>query len=461
VVVSRTFNDANELSTSGDGSGTTTYMYDDNGNLTAISPPNAGPVTAYSYDQRNMLVTAALGSELQAGYVYDGQGNRLQQVDYTGTEPITTSYTNDIIGLTQVLVADDGTGQVNNLFGLDLIHQDDGSQTLTLLADGLGSVRTEMSGGVVNATTTYEPYGEYLSQQGTSGSAYGFTGEQEDSATGLLYLRARYFAPYLNRFLTADSIVPDFANPRSLNPYAYAFNNPSNLTDPEGLCPAPLPENGYYGDGGVICFAGFIPTAYSEGPFGLVFEGDDRWFTPNGSEEDSRAWFWIDVDTGDVIRYFVHPTTAVNDLPEIFGRQGGQCNGRRCTYPQPEWRTWYVSTLLEESGIILFSYSFFCSHPLCYALPGPEGSLIFIPGDRSFYASGIAEEFPNLEAYYWENGTFKNTIFQINNYTEAELNADMGSLATAMNMYGGLPFGELACWLETLPWWYYRGSVGH
>jgi hypothetical protein len=83
-----------------------------------------------------------------------------------------------------VLVADDGTSQVYNLYGLDLISQDSGSDVRTLLVDGLGSVRTEMVGTVVDTATTYSPYGEVLKQAGTSGTDYGFTGEQEDSATG-------------------------------------------------------------------------------------------------------------------------------------------------------------------------------------------------------------------------------------------------------------------------------------
>ncbi|MCA9993977.1 MAG: hypothetical protein KDE29_23515, partial [Anaerolineales bacterium] len=61
--------------------------------------------------------------------------------------------------------------------------------TRVLLADGLGSARVEMVGGVVETTTTYEPYGKLLAQTGSSGTTYGFTGEQEDAATGLVYLR--------------------------------------------------------------------------------------------------------------------------------------------------------------------------------------------------------------------------------------------------------------------------------
>lgn len=83
---------------------------------------------------------------LQAAYVYDGANDRLQQVDYTSGTPVTTTYTNDVVGLTQVLVADDGTSQVVNLFGLDLVKQDSGAEVRTLLGDGLGSVRLEMVG---------------------------------------------------------------------------------------------------------------------------------------------------------------------------------------------------------------------------------------------------------------------------------------------------------------------------
>jgi RHS repeat-associated protein len=234
--VERFFNDANQLTTSVDASGTTTYTYDLNGNLTAISPPNAGPATAYAYDQRNLLTSATLVGQPLADYLYDGQGNRLQQVDYTGAQPIMTTYTNDIVGLSQVLVADDGTAQVVNLFGLDLIHQDDGGQTLTLLADGLGSVRGEMAGGTVQSITTYEPYGNLLAQEGTSGTVYGFTGEQEDNATGLLYLRARYYSPALKVFQSRDPWQGTGWRPETLNYYVYAGDNPVVYTDPSGRC---------------------------------------------------------------------------------------------------------------------------------------------------------------------------------------------------------------------------------
>ena len=185
--VSRAFDAANRLQTSVDATaGTTSYIYDDNGNLTEVYPPgsdgqNPVGVLRYDYDQRNLMVNHEVNPDgtawvVQAAYVYDGANDRLQQVNYTSGTPVTTTYSNDVAGLTQVLVADDGTEQVHNLFGLDLISQDSGSEVRTLLVDGLGSVRVEMVAGVVETATTYEPYGEVLQQTGTSGTVYGFTG---------------------------------------------------------------------------------------------------------------------------------------------------------------------------------------------------------------------------------------------------------------------------------------------
>jgi len=210
------FNKANQLIDSEDDLGTTEDKYNDNGKLEQILPPGATPgnptsAIAYEYDQRNLMTgskTNPTGSGWvdQAGYVYDGAGSRVQQLDYTGDPTITTTYINDILGLTQVLVADDGTNEVYNLFGLDLISQDSGGEIRGLLADGLGSVRTEMVVGDVEAVITYSPYGNPLEQTGTSDTTYGFTGEEYNDSTGLLYLRARYYSPYIYRLLTPDPI---------------------------------------------------------------------------------------------------------------------------------------------------------------------------------------------------------------------------------------------------------------
>jgi RHS repeat-associated protein len=205
--------------------GTTEYVHDANGNLIGIHLPDIITWLLYDYNQRNLLVehstmVLGVGVETLAQFVYDGDGNRLQQLEITGNMTTTITYTNDILGLSQVLVSDDGTTQTTNLFGLDLISQDDSTETRYLLPDGLGSVRVEMVGSSVETATTYAPYGSLLARTGSSGTVYGFTGEQYDAATSLLYLRARYHNPALKIFISVDPFPGWQNSPASQHPYS-------------------------------------------------------------------------------------------------------------------------------------------------------------------------------------------------------------------------------------------------
>ncbi|VAW43107.1 hypothetical protein MNBD_CHLOROFLEXI01-4638, partial [hydrothermal vent metagenome] len=213
------------------------------GNLVQILPPGINPGEAgeqlYSFNQRNLLTQYQVGAgssvyNTLAEYSYDGGSNRLQQIDSSGTTPTTTTYTNDNVALSQVLVSNDGTTTTYNLFGLDLIQQDDGSQTRTLLVDGLGSARVEMVGNTIENTTTYEPYGKLLTQTGSSGTTYGYTGEQYDTAASLVYLRARYYNPNLKVFMSRDPFKGSAKLPASQHPYSYVHNNPNRYIDPSG-----------------------------------------------------------------------------------------------------------------------------------------------------------------------------------------------------------------------------------
>jgi RHS repeat-associated protein len=103
------------------------------------------------------------------------------------------------------------------------------------LHDGLGSVR-QLSDAQGNIVQRYEhsPFGEVLAAQGQRPSALQYTGEQNDLATGLIYLRARWYDPATGRFTTRDPFPGLAALPQTLHPYVYALNNPINLKDPSG-----------------------------------------------------------------------------------------------------------------------------------------------------------------------------------------------------------------------------------
>jgi len=79
-------------------------------------------------------------------------------------------------------------------------------------------------------------YGDCRFSQGTLGTDKRFTGQRLDN-TGLYYYGARYYDPTIGRFISADTIVPNPADPQSLNRYSYCINNPLKYTDPSGHWP--------------------------------------------------------------------------------------------------------------------------------------------------------------------------------------------------------------------------------
>jgi hypothetical protein len=51
--------------------------------------------------------------------------------------------------------------------------------------------------------------------------------------------KARFYSPYINRFLQPDTIIPDLSNPQSWDRYSYVTNRPVNFSDPTGHRCAP------------------------------------------------------------------------------------------------------------------------------------------------------------------------------------------------------------------------------
>jgi RHS repeat-associated protein len=218
-----TYDNANRLTNVG----AITYTWDNNGNLLADG------VYTYTYDSANRPTTIInQQSPITNTFFYNGDGARLKQT-VNGTP---TTYTVDLAaGLTQVLV--DVTSGVTNTYeyGNGRIAQNNsGSGTNYFLGDALGSVRQLTdSNGNVTLTKSYQPYGGMLSSSGSGSSAYGFTGEWMDN-TGLMYLRARYYAPGVGRFISKDSWAGDYNRPLTLNRWNYSLSNPINYTDPTG-----------------------------------------------------------------------------------------------------------------------------------------------------------------------------------------------------------------------------------
>jgi RHS repeat-associated protein len=102
---------------------------------------------------------------------------------------------------------------------------------------GSASLATDATGGVTSEMRYY-PYGE--TRSGTMDTDRRYTGQRWEAGIGLYDYNARYYDPALGRFVQADTIIPNFANPQSLNRYTYVYNRSLVFADQSGHFPWPL-----------------------------------------------------------------------------------------------------------------------------------------------------------------------------------------------------------------------------
>lgn len=216
-------------------SGAITYRYDNSGNLVVRRDGETRKSTEYEYDMDNRLVTVRGAKKIR--YTYDGLGNRIKRE--AGGE--TSFYLNDpSTGLPQTFVVFDKVGQATAQYLLAdsrLGERDGAGKTLYYLGDRMGTIRFVLNErGQIEKECKYSAFGQPLSSEHDGQSRVcGYGGESWDEDAGLLYLRQRYYDPTIGRFISADPFRGDLSNPRSLNRYVYASNDPINRRDPSGL----------------------------------------------------------------------------------------------------------------------------------------------------------------------------------------------------------------------------------
>jgi RHS repeat-associated protein len=140
-------------------------------------------------------------------------------------------------GLNPVQEKNGATVTANLLTGLgidEFFTRTDSVGVRSLLPDALGSTVALGDGtGTLQTQYTYEPFGITTQTGVASTNSYKYTG-REDDGTALMYYRARYYQPRLQRFISED---PVGFNGGSFSLYAYVSNNPIKLIDPSGLSP--------------------------------------------------------------------------------------------------------------------------------------------------------------------------------------------------------------------------------
>ena len=179
----------------------------------------------------NAASTYGISGTLTETYNYDALGNRIAKT----TDGVKTEYLIDYsTGYAQVLRATTAADTIFYTRGFELISRKDATRELWYLTDGGGSVRclTDSTGSVTDSLV-FDAFGNTVSRAGQTGDSYGFQGEQQD-ATGLYYLRARYMNPATGSFTQMDTYGGSLSDPMSLHKYLFANANPVKYRDPSG-----------------------------------------------------------------------------------------------------------------------------------------------------------------------------------------------------------------------------------
>lgn len=186
-------------------------------------------------------------------FIYSGGERIVKSVEIDGGTPRFTVDVFDSLRLKDAHFDETGgdyerTAATENVYAAGMAHvvyapNLPGSPLHVFLTAGdhLGStsvVIDKESGELVEAVS-YQAYGatdsDYRpSRWGSFREDFRFTGKEEDVETGLQYFGARYYSPYLNRFISPDPLtVHGMAG--DMNPYAYVSGRAMNATDPFGL----------------------------------------------------------------------------------------------------------------------------------------------------------------------------------------------------------------------------------
>jgi RHS repeat-associated protein len=217
--------------------------YDDVGSIVVQATPTGSRQYSYFADGSIRTITDTLGSA--AGFRYDAFG-RIQELDVTSS--VSTDTRRDR-RYGELLAWRDAT--INGSPASVLSRKVPGPDGFLATRRGaggpwvfeFGEMRgnrffTDESGAFVQ-DVDYQPYGKATSTGAQPGSLL-YSSEQWNQgdlleAFGISQLGARLYDPAIGRFLSRDPLlIPRTA--ATTNPYAFADNDPVNLSDPTGLC---------------------------------------------------------------------------------------------------------------------------------------------------------------------------------------------------------------------------------
>jgi RHS repeat-associated protein len=198
----------------------TTTSYDQAGNMTQYG------TATYAYDALNMLTRSTFDG-LTRHYIYSASDERIGTIEVSASGTRSEWTIRDAGGQVLRRFSKESTGewkwQEDYIYrGAQMLAAEvpDSTKTHHFHLDHLGTPRLITgNGGVELSRHNYHPFGVEIASTSTSGTATArekkqFTGHERD-AESLDYMHARFYAPYMGRFLSVDPVRNDrLATPR-------------------------------------------------------------------------------------------------------------------------------------------------------------------------------------------------------------------------------------------------------
>jgi RHS repeat-associated protein len=213
-------------------SGSTTYAYTANGELTAKNA--GGLLTTYQYDALGNLTSVALPDGAQIKYLVDGQNRRIGK-KRNGALVKGFLYQDQLKPIAEL----NGAGQIVSRFIYathdnvpDLMLR--GGVTYRIVTDHLGSPRLVVNSatGAVVQRIDYDEFGQVVNDTHPGFQPFGFAGGLYDPETRLVRFGARDYDAETGRWTAKDPIL---FNGGDSNLYNYVGNDPINSRDVTGL----------------------------------------------------------------------------------------------------------------------------------------------------------------------------------------------------------------------------------
>jgi RHS repeat-associated protein len=210
---------------------TATFTYDKAGNTTAVSGGTDGGQTL-TWNDQGKLATDTTGAGTTT-YLYDADGNLVLRTD-PGNATLSLGAANEQLSENTSTNTLSGT-RYYTVGGTIIAERSSTGDIQYLIPDRQGTDTLAIDYQTFQVTRRqYLPFGQ---TRGSTPSAWpgdkGYVGGTPDPTTSLENLGAREYDPTTGRFLSADPIT-ETTDPTQLGGYAYAGNDPVTGSDPTG-----------------------------------------------------------------------------------------------------------------------------------------------------------------------------------------------------------------------------------